>query len=336
MTYFGNLFTSIPRGKDGSCYGKGINTDMRDTEMLLKEGIAVLDELIQGPVPKNHHSVRYLNMASAMFGIQYDLRKDGRLEVVEGQARLTQAKGYMENAKNLLLDPRTESARWKLECGDKDLIWASTLGDMGVKKSQKNPDPEESLPKAVAERSGDEEIAKYQGLFYSAYWQPFSLRSSTKWKTTLYLLPATPESTKSGFCGTDEAAVTFSSAKKMGAKDYLVLCDSYFEEKSLAWAHRHVKDAESLDYFAVKAGTLVHELMHMANPDVVIDEDVRTATGRLVPAQRWKRCKELAESVDDQKTVTNAETYRLFTLGVMLVEGDWWPEGYKENVYGCE
>ncbi|KAJ5610433.1 hypothetical protein N7510_007152 [Penicillium lagena] len=129
---------------------------------------------------------------------------------------------------------------------------------MGVKKGPKNQNPEESLTKAVSERSGDEELAKYQGLFYSAYWPPISFRSSKKWGKTPYLLPATPETTKSSFCASAIAVTYTSDANaKMFVKEYLILCDPYFARKSLAWARGHIRDVKSLDDLPVRAGILL-------------------------------------------------------------------------------
>ncbi|KAJ5092544.1 hypothetical protein NUU61_007414 [Penicillium alfredii] len=268
-------------------------------------------------------------MASAMFGISYDLRQDKKLQVVKGQSQLIDAKKYYEDAKSLLLANRSEKSRWKIECGDKDLEWASTLGDMEVKSGKPNP---ESLSKAVSELAGKEEISHYQGLFYSKFWSPKSLFGNYIWKSTKYLLPDKPETTKSGFCAS-EIAITSTSDVKIMAKNYLTLCDPYFARQSLTWAHSQVGAVNSLDNLPLKAGILLHELMHMTSLKV-IDETATGDDGKQHPAQTWSGCRALAKE-DPQRTVTNADTYHYFALGVYFVNVNWWPEGYEENVGRC-
>jgi hypothetical protein len=128
---------------------------------------------------------------------------------------------------------------------------------MGVTKLGK-PDPR-SLMAAVAKETGEEKYLDYKELFYSQYWSPKSTLGKFKWKMTGYLLP--PKRSDSSICTPFRYAVAYSGY------NYLILCHDYFDEKGLVWAKNHVgdRDIKSLDDLKTRAGTLVHEIMHMAN-----------------------------------------------------------------------
>lgn len=158
-----------------------------------------------------------------------------------------------------------------MQCGDTNLNWATTLGDLGVTEPDSTTKDNTNLTNALSQQYPDksEELSTYKGLFFSKYWSPKSSDNSEtyEWQDAYYLRPGPQESTDTTtYCKSWNAyAMTSDGAgKKPWGPRSLVLCDAFFKLMTLSKAKALQRRAESIDQLATKAGILVHELMHIA------------------------------------------------------------------------
>ncbi|KAJ5593954.1 uncharacterized protein N7459_000162 [Penicillium hispanicum] len=318
----GSMFRSIPRGIAGSCMDYDFDITTREIEHLLDKAIWVLNQLSQ-PVPFDELWVRRLNMAAAMFGIEYARKAD------------------YNYARDSLLDARRDDSRWKVECGDADLKWATTLGDLGyTKKKSTTPDPT-SLVDTVAKyrNRGAIDIRILPGLFFSKYWSP-QKDGHYEYKKALYLKSEGSEGqnpTRARFCATagHPAAVTLWSSEwnSMLAKNLIVFCGPFLRALNLLQAKQTQMSVCDMDDAMTRAGIVLHELMHISShllarePPNIDDQDI-IVNGQTEKVYYFQNCVDLAQ-MSSSRALRNADNFRLFAEGVFLDERDWWPEGNK-------
>ncbi|KAJ5601782.1 hypothetical protein N7510_011316 [Penicillium lagena] len=184
---------------------------------------------------------------------------------------------FLKDARRTLTESRDRDLRWRVECGDSDLKWATTLGRLGYPEFEsKTPDPT-SLVKELsryADKEDSLDLRDFQGLFFSRYWSRKNSRHYS-YRNAYYLLPGTTGSPESGFCASkgNPVAITLYDGEysTMLADRFLVLCSSFFAAKSLEQAAEKVSQEAgcglTLDDIETRAGILLHELMHISTHD---------------------------------------------------------------------
>lgn len=89
----GRFLITAPQQLPGSCVDKGIENDLQNTITLVDHAIGVIEPLLTMSVQRDDDWINRLDMAKAMFGIDYTTLPNGRLEVVKGRSILREALG---------------------------------------------------------------------------------------------------------------------------------------------------------------------------------------------------------------------------------------------------
>ncbi|KAJ5183301.1 hypothetical protein N7492_000917 [Penicillium capsulatum] len=339
----------IPYGHDGTCANWGIADVLGETNTLFTHAINAIDSLIKGPLPNVEESVNRLNVASAFFGILYKQQKSGELYVFKGKDNLGKVREYYTKARSFMNAKRTD--RWRLQCGDEDLEWKTTLGDLGYTKRnmmlQSIPDPT-SLAKALQEdqsfQTKKKDISTYKGVFWSKYWSHkvgdlYPIDSQ-------YFIGIGPDAEPKGsfFETTRSVGSTYTGGDTNSAlaKEVLLLSKDFHSSRSLPQAEidinsRHIRDIEDVQ---TRAGHLLHELMHMSthkleDSEIIEDWD---AVGSDKVASTLEDCIGLGFEEFGNKAhllITHAYSYQYFAEASYFEDINWWPEGWDFNIGDC-
>ncbi|KAJ5183782.1 hypothetical protein N7492_001398 [Penicillium capsulatum] len=349
---YGNLFSAIPKGHAGSCEADGwdIEKTMDEANELFKTSIAWIDALTTtGPFPNNPESLKKLNIASAVFAVRHTQLESGELEIRSGMENLKEARENYVRSQSYMndkVDVKTKeldkkSSRWRLECGEEDLKWITTLGDLSYKSKVSRKPKTDPLPKALQEDMAfqikDMDISHYKGVYWSQYWSYLDTNRIGGARYTLnrqYFVGPDALTHTQGPSETTTIAETyymglFNSAL---ASQLLLLYQPFRDwKRSLSQAAQEVDSGKikRINSVFTKAGTLLHELTHMSTHKFeskrIIDQEWEGER-----ASDLEDCIKLGwenEGADAKLLPLHAYSYQFFAEASYYDSVDWWPEG---------
>lgn len=156
------------------------------------------------------------------------------------------------------------SKKWKLECTDDDLEWATTLGDLGDKTH-----PQDSLIDAL-KKAGKKDYSEKKGLYIAKNLSPKTSDGVYEYQNAVYAAGGDQAGPNVEYCASTGRSPN-GQGKKLATvyrpSKLLVLCEKFFTWPTIAkaeeLAEQEPDDKPNLDNCRTKGSILLHEVMHM-------------------------------------------------------------------------
>ncbi|KAJ5086374.1 hypothetical protein NUU61_007681 [Penicillium alfredii] len=227
LVKLGRLFLSIPSGEKGSCMNRDVQGVYTDAKTHLTDAIKALSVLIRGRVDDDDYGRNMMNLASAYFGISYNSNDKCTLKI-------TEKKSSLKILKQALVGGTSEmSKKWKLECTDDDLEWATTLGDLGNKTH-----PQDSLIDAL-KKAGKKDYSKKKGLYIAKNLSPKTSDGVYEYQNAVYATGGDQAGPNVEYCASTGRSPNGQGKKVATAyrpSKLLVLCEKFFTWRTIAKA----------------------------------------------------------------------------------------------------